>query len=388
MRNISTETFECENCGGLLKFSITKQKFACESCGAEKDIGAAGSKVTKNDLYHYLERERSSVAFTGMASVSCQRCGMEISFDESQIAATCPMCDSSQVATVKQSAGIPPDGIVPFKIDKRDAQQKFKAWVKSRWFAPNDFKKRYGEGDLKGMYLPFWTYDAHAVSNYSGRGGKNRKVKDNDGKERTVIDWTPVSGVVSSTFDEIQICASSKQDNIKGVLPYDTAHNTKPFSAGYFAGYYAEVYKIKANTAFEDAKKFMEEKMKTLAENDIRRNYDVADVQSIKTTYSNVTYRHLLMPLWESAFGYSGKVYQYLVNGETGKVSGSRPYSIAKISAAVIAGIIALIILLSVKSCTESESEYIENPAIIQQLYEIHDDACDYPLLIDEEGEI
>ena len=76
--DISTETYECENCGGLLKFNIARQKFACESCGAEKDIGAAGSKVAKNDFDRYTEREKNSVAFTGMASVSCQRCGMEM----------------------------------------------------------------------------------------------------------------------------------------------------------------------------------------------------------------------------------------------------------------------------------------------------------------------
>jgi predicted RNA-binding Zn-ribbon protein involved in translation (DUF1610 family) len=319
-----------------MKFDIKKQVFACSACKTEYDLQTLSDTVKENDFKLYLERERATVPFEGMAVVACQQCGMEISFSGSQFSATCPMCGSTQVATVKQSAGIPPDGVIPFKIDKKDAQERFKAWVKSRWFAPNDFKKRYAEGGLTGMFLPFWTYDADAISSYQGRGGKDRKEKDKDGKEKTVTDWYPVRGVVNASFDDIQICASKKEKNVEGVLPYGTTTNTKPFSAGYLSGYYAEVYKIKADMGFESAKKIMERTLRRLAEKDIKKKYDRADVQSLSTKYSNVTYKHVLLPLWSSAFGYKGKTYDYAINGETGKVSGSRPYSAVKIALAVL----------------------------------------------------
>ena len=344
--HIETETFICENCGGLVRFNISKQKFACESCGGECDKhSASDEKIVKHNFNGYLEREKRTVPFEGMAIVTCQRCGMEISFEEKQIAATCPMCDSTQVATIKQHAGVPPDGIVPFKIDKREAQERFRVWVKSRWFAPNDFKKRYGEGGLKGMYLPFWTYDASVSASYTGRGGRNRVVMSGN-RQRIVTDWWPVSGVVRQSFDDVQVCASSSRDNIEGILPYGTVHSTKSFSAGYLAGYYAEVYKTKADTAFNEAKAKMEKVMRSLAENDIRRRFDRADVHTLKATYSNVTYKHMLLPMWESAFGYGGKVYQYLINGETGKVSGNRPYSKVKIASAVLGVVAAVGVLL------------------------------------------
>jgi hypothetical protein len=265
---------------------------------------------------------------------------MEISFSGSQFSATCPMCGSTQVATVKQSAGIPPDGVIPFKIDKKDAQERFKAWVRSRWFAPGDFKKRYAEGGLVGMFLPFWTYDANALSSYQGRGGNVRVEKGRDGKEKTVTDWYPARGVVSASFDDIQICASNKEENIEGILPYGTTANTKPFSAGYLSGYYAEIYKIKADACFESAKRIMERTLRRLAEKDIKRTYDMAEVHSLSTKYSGVTYKHVLLPLWSSAFGYKGKTYNYAINGETGKVSGSRPYSAVKIALAAL-GVVA-----------------------------------------------
>jgi predicted RNA-binding Zn-ribbon protein involved in translation (DUF1610 family) len=324
-----------------MKFDIKKQKFECSACKTEYDLETLSDSVKENDFNQYLERERSTVPFEGMAVVACQQCGMEISFSESQFSTTCPMCGSTQVATTKQSSGIPPDGIIPFKVDKNDAQQKFKAWIKTRWFAPSDFKRRYAEGNLMGMFLPFWTYDAYAVSRYTGRGGKDRKEKGKDGKVRTVTDWYPVRGVVSASFDDVQVCASDKEKNIDGILPYGTTTNTKPFSTGYLSGYYAEVYKIKADAGFESAKKIMERTLRNLATRDIKRTYDRAEVQTLSTKYSNVTYKHVLLPLWSSAYSYAGRIFNYLVNGETGKVSGSRPYSAIKITLAVLGAVAA-----------------------------------------------
>jgi DNA-directed RNA polymerase subunit RPC12/RpoP len=325
-----------------MKFDIKKQVFACAGCGNEYDLQTLSDTVKENDFSSYLERERATIPFQGMAVATCQQCGMEISFPDAQFSATCPMCGSTQVAASKQNAGIPPDGVIPFKIDKQDAQQRFRAWVKSRWFAPNDFKNRYSEGGLAGLFLPFWTYDAYAISRYKGRGGRDRREKGKDGKDRIVTDWYPVSGVVNASFDDIQICASQKEENVEGILPYGTTINTKPFSTGYLSGYYAEVYKIKADAGFESAKKIMENKLRSLAARDIKKRYDRADVWSLITKYSNVTYKHVLLPLWSSAFGYKGKTYNYVINGETGKVSGSRPYSAIKITLAIL-GIAAVV---------------------------------------------
>ena len=140
--HVNAETFICQNCGGIMKFDIQKQKFECSACKTEYDLEALSDAVKENDFNLYLEREKAATPFEGMAVAACRQCGMEVSFSESQFSTVCPMCGSTQIASAKQSAGIPPDGVIPFKIDKREAQERFKAWVKSRWFAPDDFKKR------------------------------------------------------------------------------------------------------------------------------------------------------------------------------------------------------------------------------------------------------
>ncbi len=342
---VTAQNFLCENCGGVIKYDIGSEQFRCSSCQTQYEVETLTDTVKEYDFSQYVQRESQSVAFQGRAVTHCQNCGCEIAFEEFQVAATCPMCASSQVATVKQAAGIPPDGIIPFKVDKEEARQKFRKWVKSRWFAPNDFKKRFGEGELLGMYLPFWTYDAAAVAAYHGRGGKNRTEKDKEGKTRIVTDWFHVSGVVDTTFDDVLVCATDRTKQLQGILPFHTVENTKPYAPTYLSGFSAELYQIKADKGFETAKQMMEQKLRELAEQDILRRFDRADVNSLQPRYSSVTYKHLLLPIWASTFGYKGKTFQYFVNGETGKVDGKRPYSAPKIIAAVL-GVLAVVVLL------------------------------------------
>lgn len=342
---VNAQNFLCQNCGGVIKYDIGSEQFRCSSCQTEYEVETLTNTVKEYDFGQYAQRESQAVAFQGRAVTHCQNCGGEIAFEEFQVAATCPMCASSQVATVKQAAGIPPDGIIPFKVDKDEARQKFRKWVKSRWFAPNDFKKKFGEGELLGMYLPFWTYDAAAVAAYHGRGGRNRTEKDKEGHTRTVTDWSNVSGVVDTTFDDVLVCATDREKQLRGILPFHTIENTKPYAPAYLSGYSAELYSIKADTGFETAKAKMEQELRDLARQDILRRFDRADVNTVLPRYSSVTYKHLLLPIWASAFGYKGKTFQYFVNGETGAVDGKRPYSAPKIIAAVL-GVLAVLVLL------------------------------------------
>lgn len=342
---VEAKTFVCQSCGGTIKYDIGSKEFRCSSCRAKYEPESLSDEVCEYDFSEYAERESRVTPFEGLAAVRCQNCGFEITFDEHQVSAVCPMCASTQLAEVKQAAGIPPEGIIPFQIDEKEASQKFRSWVKSRWFAPNKFKKSYCEGALKGMYLPFWTYDADAKGYYTGRGGRNRTVKDKDGKTHTETDWYHVSGEVYDSFNDILVCASEKEREIRGILPFDTVEKTVPYSPSYLSGFYTEIYKIKADKGFESAQSVVRNRLRSLATQDILRSYDREDLHNVKIEYQSVTYKHVLLPVWSSAYSYAGKVYHYFVNGETGSVSGKRPYSAIKIGLAVTAVLILVAII-------------------------------------------
>ena len=345
---VRTQSFTCSGCGGTMQYNIAKEKFVCTACGREEDIESAVKEIKEYDFSHYQEREQNSVPFEGMSAVTCQNCGAEIIFEAKDTAVLCPMCGSSHVAAEKQRSGIPPEGIIPFQFDAYEAQRYFHKWVKDLWFAPNALKSKYQEGNLNGIYIPFWTFDAYAVGYYSGLGGIVRVEEGENGEQRTTVDWVPVAGVVDASFDDIQICASRREgsDIIQKVEPYNTINRLKPYSSAYLSGYKAEHYTVRADEGFEAAKNQIYNDLRSRAMQDIMfKGFQQAQVLSLDLRFSDVTYKHVLLPVYTSFFNYAGKQYIYAINGETGRVSGERPYSPVKIGLAVAAAVLVCYLL-------------------------------------------
>ena len=343
----------CANCGGTIKWNIAKQRLECASCRTPYEVRTTVERVEEHDFAGYVQREGERVSFPETSVIACGGCGAHIAVDDTCTATVCPMCGSTQLLERRQEAGVPPDGVIPFRIDQDTAQQNFSRWVKSRWFAPNRLKQAYQAGKLQGIYLPFWTFDACVTSHYWGQGGETYVVEDKDGNRDTRIRWFPVSGVVEGSYDDLQVCATLHEASqvVEKVLPYNTVDNTTPFSSSYLSGFLAERYAVPATEAVETARKQVYSDQEQQAERDIlSRGYDRARVNSLDITYHTLTYKHVLLPAWTSAFAYNGKQYMYIINGESGKVGGQRPYSIPKIVAAVgaaVAVVVGAVLLLT-----------------------------------------
>lgn len=382
VKTAETEHFLCPNCGGNLRYDIKRQLYCCESCGSPDQIVPLHEGVYEYPLNDYRSRETRDVAFQGTSCVSCQNCGAQIMFGQYDTATVCPMCGSTQVDVKKQESGIPPEGIVPFRLDQKEAQEKFHAWVKKRWFAPNSLKKSYQEGRLTGLYIPFWTYDAKADGWFTGRGGRTRTYRDKDGNTHTTTDWFPVSGPVGQFFNDIQICASEKSNSkyLNSILPYDTVNDIKPYSPQYISGFQAEKYALKADDGFHQAEQIIRGALENQAREAIlSMGYSQAQVTSVRFTCSNVAYKHVLLPLWNAVFSHKGKVYQYLINGETGKVSGGRPYSAPKIVTAVLVALAILVGLFFLIESTDAYAADYHTPAAQVQSVDLQTGPLAYP---------
>ncbi|MEG1557283.1 MAG: hypothetical protein RR368_02490 [Oscillospiraceae bacterium] len=352
--------FRCPSCGGEVRFDAAAQKFMCVSCKSVQEIKPPKDTVEEYDFGSYDAREQGGAALVGVSNATCDNCGGEIYFSAEDTAKHCPMCGSSKIRPAAAVAGIAPEGIVPFKFDKFDAQDRFRKWIVKRWFAPNELKKAYSEGALEGLYVPFWTYDASARGDYIGQGGRVRTVRDREGNVRQVVDWYPVSGTVFDDFDDILVCASKSRSGslVEKVSPYNTVSDINPFAVQYLAGYVGERYTIDGKTCFDEARIGMEQQLRSLAESDIlMHGFQQANVSSLHSSYKNVTYKNVLLPMYSAQYGYHGEEYYYLINGETGKVAGAYPKSVPKIIGAVILGIIALVGLFFLMEKVQSADE-------------------------------
>ena len=230
------------------------------------------------------------------------------------------------------------DGVLPFLVPQTHAAENLRAWVKSLWWAPNEFLKQGANGKFNGVYMPYFTYDALTFTRYAGQRGDVYFVTVGEGNnQRTVqqIRWSYRDGAFKRFFDDVMMIAASKQhmDLVEALAPWPL-DRLIPFTPEVLAGFFSRTYDIDLEEGFRFARLRMEAELS--AEVRQRIGGDTQQVQSQQTNYSAVTYKHILLPVWLLAYRYRDKTYQVMMNAATGEVSGQRPYSWVKITFAVI----------------------------------------------------
>ena len=332
---------KCPRCRGFMEFDPKEGKLRCLSCDYVEAVLSKNEAdiVAEEQDFIYAEKEGNHDWGVEKKTVLCKACGAESVYDALEISAVCPFCGSNQVMEAFDQNTMAPGGVVPFAVTDKQASDLFRTWIKRKWFCPKMAKESAKAKSFKGIYLPYWTFDATAYSEYVGEYGIDKKRD-----ERIVTNWYAVRGNNRLTFDDELVCATTKhsQSMLQGIEPYRTAEN-KTYKPEYVAGFAAERYSIGIKEAWDMAKQSMKFKIRNTIESGIKRQYRADRVRNLRITtkYSNLTYKYLLLPVWISSYKYQDKVYQFMVNGQTGKVSGKIPISVPKVILTV-AGVILL----------------------------------------------
>jgi DNA-directed RNA polymerase subunit RPC12/RpoP len=356
-RSISNE-LACSGCGALLKFKPGTHLLVCEYCGAQNEIAKpeATGVLQEINLDEFLLKNFKEEDKVEVAVVKCDNCGATITLNERISSDQCPFCASSLVVKSGTTATLhKPQYVLPFGIDDKKATGQFKSWLKGLWFAPSDLKHYADSANrLSGMYLPFWTFDCETESSYTGQRGENYTVTEsytavengrNVSRTRQVVKtrWYPASGRVSNTFDDVLVEATTslKKNKLRALEPWDLK-NLVSYNDAYLSGFRTETYSVDVKKGYQEGKQIMDPRIHASIRSDIGGDQQM--IHYVNTTYRNATFKHILLPVWLSAYRYNNKVFQFLVNARTGEVQGERPYSAVKITLAVIAAIIIIVI--------------------------------------------
>ena len=316
---------KCPNCGATVVFDPGTGGMLCEFCGYKTELPKpdAGSTICELD-FESAEKTASFEWGTQKKSVVCKQCGAETIYDALETAAVCP-----------------------FSITKEKAGQKFTSWLGGKLFTPSKAKKSARPESFQGVYLPYWTYDAQTTSSFSARAGYERRVKRGDNYV-TEVTWRPVSGVYQEFIDDQTVMASKRTENsvVKACEPFDFT-KLVPYSPQVVAGFIAERYSVGLKEGWGIAQESIKKRLQNNINKYIRSNWRCDRVDSLRfsTLYSNITYKYILVPVWISSFKYNEKVYQFVVNGQTGKVGGHAPVSALRVLAAIGIGLAAIILL-------------------------------------------
>ena len=342
-----SRNIKCKDCGGNLKYLPGTSYLNCEYCGAKNDITVTETiNIIENDYLSFLNEKAHTEDKQEISTVKCDNCGASTTLPANVTSCTCPYCDTALVIkNATTSTIISPSYVLPFKIDRKNATNQFVKWADDLWFAPNKLKEyaAHSAEKLNGIYMPYWTYDSNTTSHYTGMQGiyyyVSESYTDSNGRTQTRqvqrTRWLPASGTVENNFDDILILSSvSLPEKLANSLePWDI-DALVPYNDAYLSGFITESYQINLSEGFEKAKINMQEKIRYAVMADI--GGDTQQITSVDSTYNDITFKHILLPIWLSSYRYNDKVYRFLINARTGEVQGERPYSAIKIVLLVV----------------------------------------------------
>jgi predicted RNA-binding Zn-ribbon protein involved in translation (DUF1610 family) len=339
--------FPCKQCGAKLQYEPGTKFLKCPYCTTENEIPDDGARAQELDYNAAISRLKGEAPKVDSPIVTCEHCHATLTLASNITSLDCPFCGSPIVATGARAALIQPNAILPFKIPRQQATDAYRMWIRSRWFAPSALKRQAMlDAALSGVYIPAWTYDCHATTRYTGQRGDAYYVTESytvNGRTETrqvrKIRWTSVAGVVEDDFDDVLVTATASlpEHQLDKLQPWDLA-SAQPYRDDYLAGFKAECYQVDLPHGFEQAKAIMAPTIDQSIRADI--GGDEQRIDAKQSAYSRITFKHLLLPVWLSAYRYQGKLFQFLVNARTGEVQGQRPWSWIKITFAVLAGLI------------------------------------------------
>ena len=318
--------YKCPSCGGPLKFDSNTQRLLCESCGNDYDpialeqLGADGE--TKEDSFSF--EGYSGEEMTEGIVYSCPSCGGEIIGDANTVATKCPYCDNPTVMAGNVSGVLRPDIVIPFKLTKDDAKKKLLEFYKGKTLMPKSFKEENRINEIKGIYVPFWLFDADADATASFRATKTHTWSDRN-YIYTRTDYFSVYREGSASFENVPVDGSTKMDDatMEAIEPFDLSQAV-PFGSSYLAGYLADKYDVDEKTSEPRAGERIKTSMTDYLRSSVQ-GYATVSTQQSNASTKNGKARYALLPVWLLNTKYKGETYTFAMNGQTGKMVGNLP---------------------------------------------------------------
>ena len=357
----SLERHVCPECGGKGEWSAAKGQLVCPYCGTEFTRVAPPpppDSIAEHDLERMLAElgEEAGTVDTANRRVQCTHCHAVLVRGGKMVAQHCDFCGSPELLDYQDiDSPLQPESLLPARISKESAYHALKKFLASKWFAPNDLKRRNLVDRIRRIYLPYWTFDAAAECPWTAQSGtyywETVRSRGSDGKTRTrrvrKTRWRPARGHVSTWFDDIAISGSRGLNPkiLERIEPFPTK-DLVPYETRYVSGWQVEQYQVPLSDAARLGRGTMESLLREMCAREIPG--DTYRSLAIHPEFSRRTFKHILVPLWLLSYRYRGTIRQGATNAVTGKTYAEFPVSAWKVTFVVIlaVAIVALIAFL------------------------------------------
>ena len=330
--------YKCPNCSGTVKFDSSSQKMKCPYCDTEFEIEAieayqkemaAPEKDNINWDAAGTEQPWQDSDLGDLCTGACPSCGAELVGDANTIAMVCPCCGNAQIVQKRIQGLLKPEYIIPFQLEKKAAVDALKKFYRGKRLLPDLFREENRVSSIQGIYAPFWLFDANAKGHIRYKATRVTAWSDSN-YHYTKTDFYSVTRNGSINFEKIPVDGSEKMDDayMDAIEPFDYSR-LNGFQSAFLAGYSAEKYDVDAGTSKERANK----RIKNSVEAEFRKSVSgyatvtpertVIDIEGGRVHYA-------LLPVWILNTKYRKTNYQFIMNGQSGRIAGKLPADTGK----------------------------------------------------------
>lgn len=316
--------YKCPNCGAEIVFDPQTQKMVCHYCRSvfsKEDFSEISSEIEAEHEANVAQEEWFS-EHTNL--YSCSSCGAQIIAENNTTATFCYYCHNPVILTGKLQGDYRPSRIIGFKLTREQAEEKFNQWCGKRRFIPKDFRSQQQLEKMTGLYVPFWVADCSVKVDYTAIGKK-------------VTSWTSGNYRITKT-DEYSVTRNSRvhidgipadgESKIEDLLmesiePFDYKE-LKAFDMSYFSGFYADLYDVDKAGVFPRIKERADDASKRIIRESIS-GYSSISSRHESYNLEKTKWEYIMLPVWFMSYRYNDKVYEFALNGQTGKLAGTPP---------------------------------------------------------------
>lgn len=327
--------YKCPSCGGAIEFDSHSQKMKCPYCDTEFDLETlkkydeqlSKEAEQKDDISDWQTdpgKQWQEGETDGMNVYTCKSCGGEIVSDENTGATSCPYCGNPVILTERFRGALRPDMVIPFKLDKKAAKEAYYKHIKGRPLLPKVFRRENHIDEIKGIYVPFWLFDADVAADARYKATKVRTWSDSD-YDYTETSYYSVDRSGNMSFVSVPVDGSSRMpdDLMESIEPYKVADAVE-FQTAYLSGYLADKYDVDAQQSTDRARERMKESAQDVLRDTVK-GYASVIPENTNVRISGGDAKYALYPVWVLNTTWRGKKYIFAMNGQTGRMTGDLP---------------------------------------------------------------
>lgn len=327
---------QCSQCGGKMSFNPQISKLACSHCGHTQSVDSVQSAGAAEQVLDFvMPTTRAHRWAKARKQVTCQSCGAVALLDPGYLASRCSYCGSNQLLDCPEMDElIEPHVIGLLEIDAETAQHHIQAWLGKSIFSPDNLTLNAQDFELRLAYYPFWTFDGTLELPWS--------CEVNVGSPRNPH-WVGRSGSEYEFYDEVLVPGFSGLDtsDVEKIEPF-LLKELVEFKPEQLAGWPAINYNRPLANAYLMAREKVSNRVRQRLSFYIEPGQQKRNIRSGGGKWSGTTFKNVLLPLWVGTYQFHGKPYHLLVNGQTGKVAGTRPRDDLKIALVTLSALLLL----------------------------------------------